>query len=94
MGGTTSGRPVSFRSHFILCKCQPEREHEKYLSAVFRVAGTYIIYSTSSRVWREKSEICVSSNIFACFIMGILEKIAEIESEVFILCLIYKSSLI
>lgn len=93
MGGTASGRPVSFRSHFILCKCQPEREHEKYLSAVFRVAGTHIIYSTSSRVWREKSEICVSSNIFACFIMGILEKIAEIESEVFILCLIYKSSL-
>lgn len=54
------------------------------------VRSSYIV---PAHVYQEYPEIFVSSHIFACFIMGILEKIAEIESEVCILCFIYKSSL-
>lgn len=86
-----SSQPFRYKSLF------PETRTPKFLSAVFLERGRYFKYRTSSHVCEEillrsLENFCVSSHIFACFIMGILEKIAEIESEVCIFRFTYKTS--
>lgn len=82
--------------HFVLisfCVSVSRNANMKNTCQRFSVLPVHTAYIVPAHVYGEKNQRFVSSNIFACFIMGILEKIAEIESEVFILCLIYKSSL-